>query len=583
MCGILGCPETIAEHFPRAMERLAFRGRDQSAAVSMDSYRLGCQRLAITDPSSVQPLVAGVPGRRTAIVFNGSLAGSDALARELEAIGEAPLSRNDAELPLRLYRARGLRGLERLRGQFAFGILDEERGCLVLGRDVFGEKPLFVREQEHGLPAFASTLAGLQALHPEPLPGPDPLDVARFLRFGWLDLEESCFGVRVRSFPRSRIRLYDRSGLVEECRLDSVTTSRTGVRLPELLTRSVSERLTGDRPIGLFLSGGIDSACLAWALARLNRRVLCLSLDLEGLEPESGRARAIAACLGLEHRAWTAGPELLETLPELIASAGHPLGDPSILALSALAKHAVDSGIGIALSGEGGDELFLGYRRQRALPWIELARTLLPPFFRQALARGARGVSQRSRLRRALVGGYAELLSVADPADIAELVPGVEGEGPEPLRLPDHARDTELEGYLPWDLCPKADLGGLSAGLEIRLPFLDPRLRGFADRRARRSGESHGKPLLRELLSAALPNELRSGPKRGFAVPLAAWLRVSSWPREVLGDPSLAACPWSRERALEWLRELEQGDDRRAPLLFNLCSLATWWQQSRWR
>ncbi len=578
MCGIAGHPRVVGVPQGSALEdavaALEFRGRDGVGVRRFESFALGCARLAITDASAAQPLVRGPTGRRVAIVMNGSIAGPAAWRHELVACGEAPTSGNDAELPLRIWRARGVSGLARLEGQFAFAIYDEGRQCLVLGRDRFGEKPLFVTDGD-GMPSFASTVAALRRLAPLARDGGLDLDDAvRFATYGWLDLEQRCFGLDARAFPRGRLRVYDRGGMCAQHSLRAPVRPPATETVRRVLDRAVLERVHGDRPLGVFLSGGIDSACIASALARHGRQALCVSLDFAteaGVRGEGRRAGRIAQALGHRHSCAVAGAGALDALPELVAQAGVPLGDPSLLAVRALARHAADQGLGIVLGGDGGDEIFLGYRRQRAWRWAELAHRMLPRGVLRRVARNARGTGGARLLRAAATGDYACLFEVADPGDVARVFGRTAPADRGPTSTRDESRSVELSQYLAGDLCPKLDHGSLAAGIEARSPFLDARVLAFAERWVHRPGEAVGKPALRALLAESLPVELREGPKRGFAPPIAEWLLESSWVRETLAS---AGTLIDVRLALRWYEELSGQGRARAPLLFNLVALA---------
>jgi len=573
LCGILGATDRAG--FTEAIAALEFRGSDQRGEIACAGYVLGCQRLAITDPTATQPFVISTPAGEIVVCMNGSLAGPDDLRARLVGCGRRVTSGNDVELAGLLYETFGVEGLRGLRGQFALAIYDEARRRLLLARDWFGEKPLFVREHSDRLPSFASTPRALGQLTGE-RPRIGPVAAAEFVRFGWIDLAAA----GLHAFPKGRIRCYESDGAVSEVRL--AEPSKSSEPLARVLERCVAERLHGDRAIAVFLSGGIDSASLALAASRSDRPPACVSMDVAGLPGESDRAGRVAAHLGLEHHAYVMDDGELWNLGRLIELSGMPLGDPSILAVHALAREARRDGFGIALSGEGGDELFLGYRRQRALSWVRTA-SRLPRIVRRGIALGARGVGAVNRFRRSVAGepgpDYAELLAVADPKDVGALFPEVDlastwrDVGAQPAF--EWARQVDLDGYLPWDLCIKADIGGLAAGVEIRCPFLDTRLLGYARCHAIAVGEQAGKPALRELLSAVLPAELRGGRKRGFAVPLACWLRDTTWADAILSDPLVVRrVDWPRDLPLAWLAELRAGKDDRAHTLFNLCSLA---------
>jgi asparagine synthase (glutamine-hydrolysing) len=628
MCGILGLAglseAEFGESFDRSMRRLEWRGADGSGRCELLGMRLGCQRLAITDAGSGQPIVDGEPGQRLAVVFNGNVAGDAEWRARLAAAGEACTTRNDAELPLRIWRAFGLAGLRELEGQFAFGLLDEEREQLVLARDRFGEKPLFVRERDGGWPDFASTCAALPcAGH---LPGdastadgermlprsawPPLRALSAYLLRGWWG--EAALPEGVRAVRPGGLELWSEGGLrkelstsgadwgrcarVEEARGEEAQgeeaqgeeaqgeearrgapgaagPAREELGLEEVLLRAVERRLGGDREIALFLSGGLDSTALACALQELGLRVRCYAADFEFGSQEGARAEAVARALGFDCRRVRLGPELLDELPRLLQLHGRPFGDASLLALYGLSRAARDDGIGVALLGDGGDELFAGYRRQRAWPWARELSTWVGPWLRP-LAERAHG--ELGRLARAAVSGdYARLWEQARPRDVFRLL-GRSGEsraegigtrwsGPD-------ARFADTSEYLVEDLCVKSDLATLAAGIEGRAPLLDPALARALLRRSPGLGERSSKMSLRGFVARHLPAPLREGRKRGFGLPLAHWLAHTSfldrsWQR-------LGTGPLDLGLLRRWTYELRTGDDRRAFLLWHAATLA---------
>lgn len=568
---------------------MRWRGPDSGAFVEIAGYRLGVRRLAITDPEADQPMCEGVPGSAVSLIFNGSLAYPGRLRRSLASRGLALRTTNDAELALLAWRDAGVDGLRSLEGPFALALMDEERDELVLARDAFGEKPLFYANEEGSdWPSFASTVKALRLLLSEC--GSQPtVDQARVLASrGWLDWGEGLLGPDLREFPRGSVGVFRRGEAPVFHPLSEGTARAEAQELPleSLLLRSVEGRLHGDRPLGLLLSGGIDSACLALHLQHLGRQTLCLSLDLDGMEPESPRAARVAARLGLPHHRFEVGSEILDDLEGLIRTSGLPLADASLLATHRVCQEARAQGLGILLSGEGGDELFLGYRRQRAGPWLSLAQGLLPRPPRRAVARIAERLSHRRwgaglRLAHALGRehvAYRALWSLAAPVDLDALFDtrGQRREAEETVADPQETLapvTEELNGYLAYDLCPKLDCASLHAGVEARAPFLDARLLHRRPRHGEQRFETQGKGEIREILAQALPAGLRGGPKRGFGLPLHRWL--PRWPRARTILAETTDLPWRREIALGMLDELCEGRGaHRAPLLYHLIALA---------
>ncbi|MEC7584956.1 MAG: asparagine synthase C-terminal domain-containing protein, partial [Planctomycetota bacterium] len=298
----------------------------------------------------------------------------------------------------------------------------------------------------------------------------------------------------------------------------------------------------------LSLSGGIDSSCLAAELAAQGRRLPAYQFCATG-QPEHERAIAarVAGHCGLQLCPVEAGPELLEALPALTAAYGMPLGDPSVLAVHAVAMAAARDGARVMLSGEGADELLLGYSRHRAMRW--LPRRGLPWRLgpRWSMGRAARS------LRAAVAAEpYHELLSVTPPAFREEvLAPELanatlpDGGPGEPL---ERARSLDKAFYLRWDLLPKLDVATMAAGVEGRCPFLDPAVRAACDELAPR--QVLGKQPLRERYRDQLPEQVFAQRKRGFSLPLDEWFRAELGSLDLLREQRTLQRPHLRPNGL---------------------------------
>ena len=622
MCGIVGARTDWlaargldpARAIAEALAALRPRGPDGEGQHRAGPWQLGCARLAITQPRSHQPVA--LRGGRYVGVLNGNVADAGEQWRRLRpaAARRAPLP-NDAWLPL-LAVAAGHAGdaaaataLATLRGHHAYAVADAATGALVFGQDPFGEKPLWcVVEQRPGdtprLVAFASTPAALRALglplrwHRRRL--------AEWFRRGWqhdaplrLTAALRLVGVPQRGVPLTTAavefswcgRWGGRDGeaarqLVHTGAVDADvhapaphrTPTRHSTNIPRAapsphaatalraaVVASVARSSAATVPVALALSGGVDSSCLALALRAAGRTVPAYQLRADGSDgSERAAAAAVAQACGLPLRQVDVGPEALLALPQLTAAAGAPLGDPSILAVHALCAAVAADGGKVLLGGEGADELFLGYRRYRALrklprlPWLrplaprwangyparwlraavadDPAAALLavtpPGFADRVLAAdlGRRRVwrDARQRVRRAA----AAAIAAADPV-LADPVLA------DPVLA---ARAADLDGYLRCDLLPKVDVAGLAAGVETRCPFLDRDVAALAlaDGRA-----GLGKAALRGAFPD-LPGAVLRLPKRGFALPLDRWFRGELPWLDLLAEPRTRQRPHLR-------------------------------------
>lgn len=561
MCGIVGARNdwlvarglAPASAMGEALEALAWRGPDGAGATLAGPWWLGCARLAITQAHSRQPVVRR--GGRFVGVLNGAITNARELwARWLPRAERRPAPPNDAWLPLLAVERGDAPHLRTLRGHHAYAVVDASSGDLVLGQDRFGEKPLFaVVDRLHGAPtlvAFASTLAALRpfGIHANA----SPRRLAELLRFGWSRITSERLSARLRIEPlplrgepllvRERPVAHERttparawcapmpSAAGERTRPPTTTSTNSTSQLRDELVRSVARCVDTTVGVGLALSGGLDSSCLALALRDLGRSVPAYQLRARGArDDERGAAVAVAMRAGLPLRPIDVGPELAHELPVLTALAGQPLGDPSVLALFAVARAAAADGVRVLLGGEGADELLLGYRRYQALahlprlPWLRLP---MPRWSMRYAARWLRAVTAPAP--------ELALLAVTPPA-FADLVLAPElarracwrdrhGNGPR-LRstagnLALAARAFDVDHYLRCDLLPKADVATLAAGVEARCPYLEGDLARFGC-----DLTALGKVPLRAAFAADLPPEVLQLPKRGFSLPLDRWFR----------------------------------------------------------
>ncbi|HLU38053.1 MAG TPA: asparagine synthase-related protein, partial [Planctomycetota bacterium] len=352
MCGIAGIRDEVLAatggSFARALQALAWRGRDGQGQVSVGGWRLGVARLAITDPGAGQPL-AGPQG--IAIAFNGAVTSARA---EWQQFGSGRRTRNDAELPLlRLHHA-GPAHLAPRCGHHAFAVVAPD-GRAWLARDPFGEKPLYVVYEGGRALAFASTVPALRALGFEI--ELDEREVAAFFKRGWHGTPRVAGPGRTLDDARTGVWSADDGSDVPQA-----AAAWPARPLHARLAAAVERCAAAEVPVGLALSGGIDSACIAACLpAPARAQVHAFQFRARGAPGgERAVAAAVAGALGMRLVEVDGGPELLDDLMLLTRAHGLPLGDPSVLAAHAVAKAAANEGVRVLLSGEGGDELFFG-------------------------------------------------------------------------------------------------------------------------------------------------------------------------------------------------------------------------------
>lgn len=609
MCGLTGIWDPRAdlaalEPRVRAMTAaLAHRGPDGEGvhAAAGGGPVLGHRRLAVLDlrPAAGQPMVAA---DGCALVFNGEVYNHCALRAELEREGAAFRTGCDTEVVLEALRRRGAAALEGFRGMFALAFWDARTRELLLARDRLGIKPLSWSVQD-GVLRFASELKGLMAdpafrrgldrgaaaafLRRKAVPagrsilrGVQQLEPGRWLRFRAPDLAPE--GGAFWSFEEVR--------RAAEAAPWSGDEDALADRFLTTLDEAVALRLVADVPVGAFLSGGVDSSLVVarmQALASSPVKTFTVGFDEDGFD-EAPRARAVAAALGTEHHeVRLTAADALELVPELPRWWDEPLGDSSQLATQLVCRFARQQ-VTVALSGDGGDELFGGYGRYAGAfrRWQRLSRL---PFRRLA----GRLLGERSSGALLRCAGFDEFYEHAlatwkVPDDLvlgARLGPALGPDPPPAGRDGAFARMTAADtvGYLPDDILAKLDRASMSCSLEARVPLLDHELVAAAWRvpAAARYGAG-GKPLLRRLLARQLPAGLVTPGKKGFSVPVAAWLRgpLREWAEGLLDPERLADQGLLRVDAARrsWARLLA-GDDAERSRVWNLLMLQAWIEQ----
>jgi len=568
MCGICGIASVRGavdrERLAAMSSTLTHRGPDSDGSFVDGGVGLAARRLAIIDVGGGDQPIANEDGTCT-VVQNGEIYNHAALRLDLERAGHRfRTDHSDTEVLVHAYEQWGLAFAERLRGMFAAAIWDARERQLVLARDRFGIKPLYYRDLDGEL-SFASELEALPQgeLDLDAVEAflacncvPAPLSIfreIRKLRPGHL-LVWQAGRMRLERFarpgPLPPRETSDEAELVEECR----------ARLRD----SVRAHLVADVPVGVLLSGGVDSGTLA-ALASEEGSgpVRTFSIGFEEASfDETADARAVAARYGTIHRELVLRPDAAQLLPALADAFDEPFADSSALPTFLVSRLAAED-VKVALSGEGGDELFGGYYTYVADLLAErfggIAATVRPAV--ELLPSSTRRASLDYRLKRFARAaqlpplerhhGWKEIFS-ADAR--AELTGRVHPWDPLSLQrerfdetagLPLLARlqDVDFGGYLADDLLVKTDRASMAWSLEARVPFIDSMVTNFAfslpsDQKVRRFQK---KRLLRKAVQPLLPAQVVHGRKRGFSIPAAAWLRgeLEPFARETLARDTL--------------------------------------------
>jgi asparagine synthase (glutamine-hydrolysing) len=573
MCGIAGY---VGGEVPDALEqmiaRLAHRGPDQRGFWHDPARRVhfGHARLAIVDqPDGGQPM--RTTDGQLVVVFNGEIYNAPELRAQLTARGHRFASGySDTEVLLHGYREWRHELPGRLNGMWAFVIYDRERNQLFASRDRFGEKPLYYALVDDTL-LFGSELGALRQ-HPACPNESAPLALRKYFAYGYVPAPLT-FLKGVWKLPAGHRFVFDLNAktlsvrkyweflLEPDQHLAERSEDELADELLSLLRQAVRRRLAADVKLGVFLSGGIDSSAIA-ALAVAEQGGAQVDTFTIGFEEatfdESVAARRMARRLGTRHHEATVNPqETRRILPRLMTALDEPLGDPSLVPSYALAELARRR-VGVVLGGDGGDELFAGYDTFRALRFAEAYAAFVPACVHPAIAHlcallpvAHRNLSFDFKVKRFLRGAklrpalwnpswlaptdQAELEALfAAPVDLEEIfseaiaawdaVPGGS--------VIDRSLQFFTRVYLPDDILTKTDRASMLHGLELRSPFLDRDVADFARRLPARLKLRGGctKYLLKRALRNVLSADTVHRRKKGFGLPIGAWLRAGYFP-----------------------------------------------------
>lgn len=555
MCGIAGFA-TAPTSSPagqgdlQAMcDAIMHRGPDDDGMYCAAGIGIGMRRLSIIDVAGGRQPIANEDGT-VRVVFNGEIYNHRALRASLIRSGHHFATTSDTEAIVHQYEQSGPKVVDSLRGMFALAIWDERCGQLLLARDRLGIKPLYYWERDGSI-YFCSELRSLLALT-RFSPSIDRDAVAWYLALGYVPEPMSIF-VGVRKLPPGHILVWKPDGTREVSRywsanraevrgLDDVTAVAEARRLIE---DSVSHHLESEVPLGAFLSGGIDSSTVVAAMSReLSRPVRTFSIGFEDPDyNEAPHAAAVARALRTRHTALIVRPTVDALVDEVVGAYDEPFADSSAIP-TYVVSHLARQQVTVALSGDGGDEIFGGYTRFTEL----LRRRVLPSvvrhgidLFARHLPLGSPGRNRMLDLGRTRNGRYAATIALPlSPAEgglaRADLVDRVGGFDSllEPWFAEADGRDfatqmmlVDLNSYLPGDILTKLDRASMSASLEARVPLLDHFLVEFAvslpSNLKMRDGT--GKWILRRAVEDLVPTSVLQKPKQGFGVPLARWFR----------------------------------------------------------
>jgi asparagine synthase (glutamine-hydrolysing) len=621
MCGIAGflnhlsgrpAETALVELMTHALRH---RGPDDHGFLVEGPLALGMRRLSIIDIAGGHQPIANEDGS-VQIVFNGEIYNHRALRAGLEARGHRFSTRSDTEVVVHLYEEHGLDALDHLNGMFGLALWDARARRLVLARDRIGVKPLYWAPTTDGL-VFASELKAV-LLHPGVSRRLDPDALRQYLAWEYIPSPRTPF-TGVHKLPpatrlvveegRVRTEVYWRLAAREPVK--SVAEAEEGLRAH--LERSVRLQMEADVPVGAFLSGGLDSSALVATLCAVRGGpVHTFSIGFgEADFDETPHARKVAEALGTVHREEILSPDCLHLLEEVSGFLDEPFADNSILP-TYLVSRVARRDVKVALSGDGGDELFAGYDHYKAERLLSIYGRIPAPFRRATLGLLGGGVERRPtkrggmrrrlrRLEEALgAPGYlaqarfmvrsAEVVrdgllvddAARDAAETwAEPFAAIVRASPYAAGSLEHQQYLDMQTFLADDILFKTDRASMATSLEARVPYLDHELVEYAFRLppSMKLRGFTGKWILRRAFKGRIPPAILRRRKSGFSVPVAAWLRggLRDLSRGLLHPRRLGAQGLFRpDRVTTLLQEHEMGTADHGRTLWALLMYQLW-------
>jgi asparagine synthase (glutamine-hydrolysing) len=588
MCGICGELSlhggVSATDLEQMTARLQHRGPDHGAVYSSGAGELGFgfRRLSIIDLRAAANQPIGNEDGSVQLVFNGEIYNYRDLRPALVTQGHQFRSESDSEVIVHLYEELGDRAIDQLDGMFALAIWDARRGTVTIARDRVGKKPLFVYEDDRRI-LFASEMKAILA-HPEVDAAIDDGAIPLYFLHGFVPHPRTLYK-RIRVVMPGTVEVISHEGRVTPRRFWQLTfpnldqgpppprsRASTAHEVRSLVTAAVERRLMSDVPLGAFLSGGIDSTIIVGVMSRLlTEPVHTFSIGFEGdaIFDETGVAKATAAAFGTHHTEFRVKPSAVDLIDTLVYHHDGPFGDSSAIP-TYLVSRLTRQHVTVALTGDGGDEVFAGYLRFGAALAAEhvpafaataagaaLAVLPSPRHERDPLARARRFVRFTSlplldRLTAWSAVFYDDVERLMDPDLLARTGPVNRRAHLESLRGIDGASPLNqmlaatVHSYLHDDLLVKADRMSMANSLEARAPFLDRALMEFVaalpDDYKLRGATT--KSILREAFDDMIPEQVKRAPKKGFGVPLDQWFRGDL--RAYMNDTLLSATARSR-------------------------------------
>jgi asparagine synthase (glutamine-hydrolysing) len=601
MCGILGVVGGLPkqkEVFEKALATMIHRGPDDEGIYLDSEIIVGMRRLSIIDiKNGAQPSYS--PDRQIVTVFNGEIYNFEELRRSLEKLGHSFVTQGETEIITHLYMEYGKKFVVKLDGMFAIAIWDRSKRTLQLYRDRLGEKPLWFSEFKNGF-FFSSEIKALLKLGLPKIIRKGLIQDT--LNYGYSNSPYSPFESIYQLKPGNMLTYCDGNLEIEtywsplSYDVTAFSDAEALTVFDEIFRAAISKRMLSERPIGVFLSGGVDSSLVAAYAASLSpTRLNTFSVGFEDTKfDESPYARRISQILDTNHNELIVKPDPTTLIEDLASILDQPFADSSIIPTLLLSQFARENCV-VALGGDGGDEVFGGYNRYRYLMQVSNFFPIIPKKLLRTLHRMNLS-DKHSRIIRTLATSNLESaynsMQTLIPGDLLSTIVNPEFIHSNftnsssqiwqtsKVSLLRKMQLTDLTSYLPGDLLYKADMATMAASLELRSPFLDHKLVEFGielhDNIKFR--ESKSKWILKQALRNYLPSDLIDRPKQGFGIPRAEWLRgpFNEVARELLLGEKTRDRNWFKIKEIQRIVNFHESGKNRDSTLWPLMILELW-------
>ena len=550
MCGIAGFTWEDKSLIRKMTGAIEHRGPDDSGFYLDKNISLGHRRLSIIDLSKKGHQPMFTEDDKVVIVFNGEIYNYPQLKTQLTKLGHRFNSNSDTEAILNGYKEYGIQVLQHLDGMFAFALWDKSKKLLLLARDRIGKKPLYYNLSKNGI-AFASEIKAI--LQDSDLnKSIDAQSISNFLTLRFSSSDTTIFS-SIRKLEPGTAILFS-SGKIKKhsyWQLPSLVVSHKPSinEVDSLIADSVKKRLLADVPIGVFLSGGLDSSTIVSYMSRFTDNIRTFSVGFSDGSDESPYAEKVAQVYNTNHKSIILDKDILKFLPKVVWHLDEPLADPAALPTYILCKE-VSKKVKVALSGEGGDEVFGGYDSLNKIPLLRkikkvpsiLSRGIISSYLQSSSALLRYPYKQMSNLLADIAATPNDLVDNTKKlfyfpfnqenkksilsqkiASKVNLNTAIDDLVHSEKNIENQVIQFYFKEWLPNDLLMKVDKTSMAHGLEVRAPFLDTKLIEYYSKIALE--HKYNRKLFREVVKNQLPKEILKRSKKGFTLPLSSWMQ----------------------------------------------------------